>query len=60
MPLIKVNSLTTMCNYDYTQVYQVLIVLEYSPVGVKFPLTITWLTLYTVKKENKNFQYFFV
>ncbi len=55
MPLIKVNPLTTMCNYDYTQVYQFLIVLEYSPIGVKSPLTITWLTLYKVKKRKQKF-----
>ncbi len=54
MPLIKVNPLTTMSNYDYTQFCQFLIVLEYSPIGVNHYMA------HPVHCKNKNFQNFFV
>jgi hypothetical protein len=57
---LLLNPLTTTRNYSYTHFCQFLAVLEYSPIGVKFPLTIAWRILYTVKKTKfENFQNFF-
>ncbi len=53
--------MTTTRNYSYTHFCRFLAVLEYSPIGVKFPPTIAWRILYTVKKKKfENFQNFFV
>ncbi len=58
---IVLNPLTTTRIYSYTLFCRFLAVLEYSPIGVKFPPTIAWRILYTVKKKKlKIFKTFFV
>ncbi len=55
------NPLMTTHNYSYTHFCRFLAVLEYSPIGVKFPPTIAWRILYTVKKKYlKIFKTFLV
>ncbi len=54
--LSLLNPLTTTRNYSYTHFCRFLAVLEYSPIGVKFPPTIAWRILYTVKRK-KNWKF---
>ncbi len=59
--LWQLNPLTTTRNYSYTHFCRFLAVIEYSAIGVKFPPTIAWRILYTVKKKFlKIFNTFFV